>query len=52
MLTDNERLLRRQLTEASRRADQLELELQRQQELIRHKEEILRRTNVRRFILM
>jgi len=45
-MTDNERLLRRQLTEATRRSDQLELELQRQQEVIRHKEEILRRTNV------
>lgn len=45
-MTDNERLLRRQLTEATRRSDQLEIELQRQQEVIRHKEEILRRTNV------
>jgi hypothetical protein len=45
-MTDNERLLRRQLTEATRRSDQLESELQRQQEVIRHKEEILRRTNV------
>ncbi|XP_059468391.1 uncharacterized protein LOC132192444 [Neocloeon triangulifer] len=44
-MTDNERILRRQLTEATRRADQLEMELQRQQEVIRHKEEVLRRTN-------
>ncbi|XP_065349824.1 uncharacterized protein l(3)04053 isoform X2 [Cloeon dipterum] len=44
-MTDNERILRRQLTESTRRAEQLESELQRQQEVIRHKEEILRRTN-------